>query len=74
MYGPPHMTPNASNANASPGPHAPGHVEDYEMGSPTSWPRPPASPVFNSHVPPTPEGYRSTKVRKKERKIEKLFD
>lgn len=65
MYGPPHMTPNASNASASPGPgHTPGHPDEFgEINSPQSWPRPPASPVFsNSHVPPTAESYRSTKV------------
>lgn len=56
-----HMTPNASNA--SPHPH-----EDFEMGSPTNWPRTPASPVFNTHIaapPPPPEtsSYRSSKVK-----------
>ncbi|XP_050519280.1 trithorax group protein osa isoform X2 [Diabrotica virgifera virgifera] len=36
------------------------HEEYGELGSP-SWPRTPASPVFNSHVPP-PETYRSKKT------------
>lgn len=61
MYNQGHMTPNASNA--SPHPH-----EDFEMGSPTNWPRTPASPVFNTHIaapPPPPEtsSYRSSKVK-----------
>lgn len=55
------MTP--SHANASPGPNNPhGGEENFEMGSP-SWPRTPASPVFNnSHAPQTPsqEFSRST--------------
>nr|XP_015833025.1 PREDICTED: trithorax group protein osa isoform X2 [Tribolium castaneum] len=34
--------------------------DDYEISSP-SWPRTPASPVFNSHVPP-PDTYRSKKT------------
>lgn len=36
------------------------HEEYGELGSP-SWPRTPASPVFNSHVPP-PDTYRSKKT------------
>lgn len=45
-----------SHANASPGPNHPhSGEENFEMGSP-SWPRTPASPVFNSnsHAPQTP--------------------
>lgn len=58
MYNQHPMTPN--QANASPHPHG----EDFDMGSPT-WPRTPASPVFNSHVPPVvpQESYRSAKVK-----------
>jgi AT-rich interactive domain-containing protein 1 len=44
-----------SHTNASPGPNHPhSGEENFEMGSP-SWPRTPASPVFNnSHAPQTP--------------------
>jgi hypothetical protein len=46
------MTP--SHTNSSPGPNHPHSGEDFEMGS-SSWPRTPASPVFNnSHAPQTP--------------------
>lgn len=61
MYNHP-MTP--AQANASPASVHP-HGEDFEMGSP-SWPRTPASPVFNSHAaaPVTPQdSYRTTKVK-----------
>ncbi|XP_047510801.1 trithorax group protein osa isoform X2 [Pieris napi] len=37
------------------GSHSSAH-DDYET-SPSPWPRPPSSPVFNSHIPP--ESYRS---------------
>jgi hypothetical protein len=61
MYNHP-MTPN--QANASPGPGGIPHGgEDFEMGSPP-WPRTPASPVFNSHPPSTPQdSYRTSKVK-----------
>ena len=36
--------------------------DDFEMGSPT-WPRTPASPVFNSHSEPTPHRSSSSKVQ-----------
>lgn len=61
MYNHP-MTPAQTNASPASG-HP--HGEDFEMGSP-SWPRTPASPVFNSHAaaPVTPQdSYRSTKVK-----------
>lgn len=55
---------------ASPGPHNQ-HDQDFEMNSPTSWPRTPASPVFNSHVPPAETPFRSTK---KSDSLNKLYD
>lgn len=60
---------------ASPGPH--NQHEDFEMNSPTSWPRTPASPVFNSHVPPAETPFRSTKVnigKNKSDSLNKLYD
>ncbi|KAL0868394.1 hypothetical protein ABMA27_007907 [Loxostege sticticalis] len=50
----------ASSAAPSPSPGAGSHssVHDDYDASP-SWPRPPSSPVFNSHIPP--ESYRSKK-------------
>lgn len=36
--------------------------DDFEMGSPT-WPRTPASPVFNSHTESTPHRSSGGKVR-----------
>jgi hypothetical protein len=58
MYGHP-MTPN--QANVSPGTSNMPHNEDFEMASP-SWPRPPASPVFNSPPVTTQDSFRPAKV------------
>ncbi|XP_055613391.1 trithorax group protein osa [Uranotaenia lowii] len=55
---------------ASPGPH--NQHEDFEMSSPApSWPRTPASPVFNSHVAPAETPFRSTK---KSDSLNKLYE
>lgn len=55
-YNQSHLTPPSAAAT----PH-----EDFEMGSPSpTWPRTPASPVFNSHTPApeTPTPHRPSKV------------
>ncbi|XP_055546212.1 trithorax group protein osa isoform X2 [Wyeomyia smithii] len=67
LYNQSHLT--STPTTASPGPH--NQHEDFEMNSPTSWPRTPASPVFNSHVPPTETPFRSTK---KSDSLNKLYD
>lgn len=49
----------SGSAAPSPSPGGASHSslhDDYDA-SPSSWPRPPSSPVFNSHIPP--ETYRS---------------
>ncbi|XP_037923091.1 trithorax group protein osa isoform X4 [Hermetia illucens] len=67
-YSQSHLAP----PTASPGAHP--HNEDFEMNSPSSWPRTAASPVFNSHVPA--ETYRSTSkvTKKKSDSLCKLYD
>ncbi|XP_062714547.1 trithorax group protein osa-like isoform X2 [Aedes albopictus] len=67
LYNQSHLT--STPTTASPGPH--NQHEDFEMNSPTSWPRTPASPVFNSHVPPAETPFRSTK---KSDSLNKLYD
>ncbi|XP_055644200.1 trithorax group protein osa isoform X2 [Toxorhynchites rutilus septentrionalis] len=67
LYNQSHLT--STPTTASPGPH--NQHEDFEMKSPTSWPRTPASPVFNSHVPPAETPFRSTK---KSDSLNKLYD
>ncbi|XP_039759780.1 trithorax group protein osa-like isoform X6 [Pararge aegeria] len=53
-YGPGSAAPSPSPGGAS---HSSAH-DDYDA-TPSPWPRPPSSPVFNSHIPP--ESYRSKK-------------